>query len=172
MTGKSAMQTISYSDDPSDRLMELFTTLGRMNSLRDPLASMVEAMGFTPPQLHAVMWVGKEGRLTMGVLAQRLGVTEKTVTGIVDRLEAAGYARRVRDSADRRVVMVELEQKGLGAYRDLDAEVRRKLVMFLSLLDPADQNALFRILEQLLEKLSSRAPRSAGHTSDDDKTSP
>lgn len=165
------MQNISYSDDPATRLTELLTTLGRMNSLRDPLASLVEAMGLTPPQLHAVMWLGTDERLTMGEVAQRVGVTEKTVTGIVDRLEAQDYVRRVRDSADRRVVQVELTEKGLAAYREFDAEIRRKFVLFLSLLEPADEQALLRILERLVKRLSSQGRQDSPSSPDEEAAS-
>jgi DNA-binding MarR family transcriptional regulator len=48
------------------------------------------------------------GRMTAGVLAQRSGLTTGAVTTVIDRLEKAGYARRVRDKKDRRKVFVEL----------------------------------------------------------------
>jgi MarR family 2-MHQ and catechol resistance regulon transcriptional repressor len=35
-----------------------------------------------------------------------------TVTGVIDRLEAAGHVRRERDSRDRRVVWVVLTEEG------------------------------------------------------------
>jgi DNA-binding MarR family transcriptional regulator len=52
--------------------------------------------------------VQNQGRLTAGRLAQLSGLTTAAVTAVLDRLERAGYARRVRDSDDRRQVMVEL----------------------------------------------------------------
>ena len=46
------------------------------------------------------------GPLTPGELGRLSGFGSGTVTGIVDRLEQAGYARRDRDPADRRKVLV------------------------------------------------------------------
>jgi len=42
--------------------------------------------------------------MTPGRLRERLGLTSGAVTACVDRLERAGHIRRVRESADRRVV--------------------------------------------------------------------
>ncbi|MFD8573317.1 MarR family winged helix-turn-helix transcriptional regulator [Streptomyces sp. NPDC057694] len=42
--------------------------------------------------------------LTPSLLRQRLGLTSGAVSACVDRLERAGHVKRVRESADRRVV--------------------------------------------------------------------
>jgi len=52
--------------------------------------------------------VENQGPMTAGRLAQLSGLTTAAVTAVLDRLERAGYARRVRDAADRRQVIVEL----------------------------------------------------------------
>src|SRR5687768_2268714 len=52
--------------------------------------------------------VENQGPLTAGRLAQLSGLTTAAVTAVLDRLERAGYARRVRDADDRRQVIVEL----------------------------------------------------------------
>lgn len=46
--------------------------------------------------------------MTAGALAEELGLTTGAITTLLDRLEQAGFARRVRDTADRRCVLVEL----------------------------------------------------------------
>jgi DNA-binding MarR family transcriptional regulator len=52
-----------------------------------------------------------EGPLTAGRIAELSGLTSGAITGVLDRLERAGYARRVRDPHDRRRVLVELSQR-------------------------------------------------------------
>jgi len=54
------------------------------------------------------------GPLTAGQLAEITGLTTGAVTGVIDRLEKAGFARRERDPADRRRVIVQpmLEKAG------------------------------------------------------------
>ncbi len=50
------------------------------------------------------------GPLTAGQLAKESGLTTGAITPLVDRLEAAGYVRRRRDTADRRKVFVEITE--------------------------------------------------------------
>ena len=93
------------------QLHHLLMDLGRHRSLRDPVGALCEDMQLTPPQAHTLMWLGEDGALTMGVLARRAGITEKTITGVVDRLEASGLLERVRSEEDRRSVSVRLTEK-------------------------------------------------------------
>ncbi|MFD6156568.1 MarR family winged helix-turn-helix transcriptional regulator [Nocardia sp. NPDC060256] len=48
------------------------------------------------------------GPVPAGTIAEHTGLTTGAVTGLVDRLEKAGYAKRTRDPQDRRKVLVEL----------------------------------------------------------------
>jgi DNA-binding MarR family transcriptional regulator len=47
----------------------------------------------------------------MAYLAELTGLSSGAMTAALDRLERAGYARRVRDASDRRRVLVELTDK-------------------------------------------------------------
>lgn len=50
--------------------------------------------------------LARNGPMTAGALAEATGYTTGAVTGVIDRLEAAGFAERDRDPADRRRVIV------------------------------------------------------------------
>src|SRR5687768_13622025 len=66
-----------------------------------------EEQGITGAQfgvLRCVADAGPEG-LMLSDLSRRLMVTCGNITGVVDRLEQAGYLRRERQCDDRRVVM-------------------------------------------------------------------
>ena len=47
------------------------------------------------------------GPLTAGQIAEATGLTTGAVTGVIDRLEKAGYVRREKDPSDRRRVIVQ-----------------------------------------------------------------
>jgi DNA-binding MarR family transcriptional regulator len=49
----------------------------------------------------------RTGPITAGELAQRTGLTTGAITGVIDRLEKAGFVRRAKDRADRRRVVIE-----------------------------------------------------------------
>lgn len=156
------MQDISEAeslDGDAERLRELLLALGRRRPLRDPISTTMEEMELTPPQLHALLWLGSDGPLTMGDLARRGGITEKTITGVVDRLERLGLAERVRGSADRRVVRARLTRKGGNTYRRLDDQMKEKLRRILARLDAADRRDLFRILGNLFASLAAESSK-------------
>lgn len=141
------------------RIRELMTLFGRRRSLRDPIAASCEGTDLTPVQIHLLLSLGNDGPTTMGDLARRGAVTEKTITGIVDRLERDGLVLRERDPEDRRVVRVRLAPAGEALFRRIDAGITAKLVAFLGLMDPEDRGHLLRILEKLNVRLGEQPGR-------------
>jgi DNA-binding MarR family transcriptional regulator len=49
----------------------------------------------------------RHGPLTAGELAEGTGLTTGAITGVIDRLEKAGFVRRAKDPGDRRRVIIE-----------------------------------------------------------------
>ncbi|HEY2542302.1 MAG TPA: MarR family transcriptional regulator [Gaiellaceae bacterium] len=70
-----------------------------------------EYLGINTTDGHAIDVIDRAGRITAGDLARELRLSTGAVTAIVDRLEKAGYARRVPDPDDRRRVLVEVTPK-------------------------------------------------------------
>jgi DNA-binding MarR family transcriptional regulator len=87
-------------------LISEFRAAGNQDSAFDNLAA--EKLGLNRTDLHCINIIENSGGLTAGELAKEAGPTTGAVTGVVDRLERAGYARRVSDPADRRRVKVEV----------------------------------------------------------------
>ncbi|GAA0471828.1 MarR family transcriptional regulator [Paractinoplanes deccanensis] len=56
--------------------------------------------------LDCLNLIGRDGPLTPGALAKAAGLPPATVTGVLDRLENAGWIARERDVTDRRAVLV------------------------------------------------------------------
>ena len=57
-----------------------------------------ERIGINPTDLNCLNILSLGGKLTAGQLAQATGLTTASITGVVDRLEEAGYVRRERDA--------------------------------------------------------------------------
>ena len=160
------MQTIGSTEHPAAEadldadvaaVHGLMLDLGRLGPLRDPIAASCETSGLTPPQIHTLLSLGHDGGLAMGELARRGGITEKTMTGIVDRLEAAGLVQRERDPADRRLVRVRLTEPGRGTCSTIESHIKARMRGFFALLGRDDRCALRRILENLHQRLVRRA---------------
>ena len=78
-----------------------------------------EYLGVNTTDARAIDLIDQAGRITAGDLAHDLRLSTGAVTAIVDRLERAGYARRVRDPDDRRRVLVEVTPAVKKASREI-----------------------------------------------------
>lgn len=76
------------------------------------------AHGLGRSDLNAIMWisagVSSDRPITVGELAQRIGLSPAAATALVDRLESAGHVTRVRDPANRRRVHVRMQDRALA----------------------------------------------------------
>lgn len=94
-----------------DALLEAFEREGRVQALRTVMFhnAVSARAGLNVTDFNCVNLLSMEGPLTAGEIAQRTGLTRGgAVTTMIDRLEAAGYVRRERDTADRRRVLVQV----------------------------------------------------------------
>jgi DNA-binding MarR family transcriptional regulator len=68
--------------------------------------AVANVAGISGSDLECMDFLNLEGRATAGRLAEVTGLTTGAITGVVDRLEKAGYVRRERDETDRRKVFI------------------------------------------------------------------
>jgi len=86
--------------------------------------SMAERVGLGATEEKTLDLLGRLGPLTAGEIASHTGLTTPSVTGLIDRLESKGMVRRVRDSHDRRRVIVEPNQRRLAELDRLFSSVQ------------------------------------------------
>ncbi|HTU79900.1 MAG TPA: MarR family transcriptional regulator [Solirubrobacteraceae bacterium] len=70
--------------------------------------AVADALGVNRTDMRCMDVLEREGPVTAGRLAEASGLTSGAITSVLDRLERAGYARRVPDPSDRRRVLVEI----------------------------------------------------------------
>ena len=95
-----------------DELIREFRASGNLDDAFDNLAA--QRLGVNETDLHCLNIIENSGGLTAGELAVEAGLTTGAVTGVVDRLERVGFARRIPDPDDRRRVKVEVTPKFYG----------------------------------------------------------
>ncbi len=92
-------------------------------------------------------------RLTPCALAERIGVTRATTTGLLDGLEKCGYLRREGSAEDRRSVYVHLLPAG-RRFLDTMMPVRfRHMAKIMAGLSQRDRNTLRRLLMKVAQGL-------------------
>ena len=114
----------------ADELIHLARAHEAANDAFDEVAR--EKLGINRTDLRCLNIVDNHGPMTAGRLAELSGLTTAAVTSVLDRLERAGYARRMRDQEDRRQVMVEvtplLAERATPIWGPLGEEARSALV--------------------------------------------
>lgn len=68
--------------------------------------SIAQKVGMGMNELKCAEFLVRIGPMSAGKLAEMAGLTTGAITGIVDRLEKAGWAKRVADPNDRRRVII------------------------------------------------------------------
>lgn len=78
--------------------------------------------GLTVPQIMIVQLLFQYEKLKVSELSNKMSLTNSTVSGIIDRLEKMDIATRRRSKEDRRIVYIELSNKGkelIGDFKDI-----------------------------------------------------
>jgi DNA-binding MarR family transcriptional regulator len=99
----------SKKTEQIEELIREFRESTNEDTAFDNLAA--QRLGVNDTDLHCLNIIENSGGSTAGELATQAGLTTGAVTGVIDRLEKAGFARRVADPADRRRVKVEVTPK-------------------------------------------------------------
>ncbi len=91
-----------------------------------------------------------EGPITMGELSHDLEVPLSTATRTMDWLVNNGYTQRLPDPNDRRVVRVELTERGDKTYQAISTFMFEKVEQALSQLTPAERDQFLLLLNKVL----------------------
>ena len=68
-------------------------------------------VGISSTDLECLDFVATHEPVTAGALAQETGMTTGAITGVIDRLERAGFVKRTRPESDRRKVLISTTAK-------------------------------------------------------------
>jgi DNA-binding MarR family transcriptional regulator len=85
--------------------------------------SIAIRLGLSDSDVEALETLIDTGAATAGRLAELMGLTTGAVTRLIDRLEQAGYVRRVGDPSDRRRVIVEVVPEKAAAIEAMFASL-------------------------------------------------
>jgi DNA-binding MarR family transcriptional regulator len=131
-----------------DQVRRLITAVRTEQVANDFVDEQVNAfMGINRTDGRCLDIVDQHKRITAGRLAAESGLTTGAVTALVDRLEAAGYLRRVRDLEDRRRIFIETTERAHAFTRRLFSSIGPMLQGMMEQLTPAGVEAIIYFLE-------------------------
>ena len=130
-----------------DRLLEI----GEL--FQKDMARAFDGTPLTSARTRVLWELQHTGPSTQHVLAERLDVSPRNITGLVDALEAGGYVARSPHPSDRRATIVSLTasaQRMMGEMQRDHAELTDDL---LGAVEPADRAALERGVDAIAARL-------------------
>ena len=135
--------------------------------------AVAQRLGLGPSDSQLISLLNLHGPLTPGRLAELTGLTTGTVTGVIDRLERAGFVRRERDTTDRRKVLVTPVAEAMATMGEHYRHHGEQLDAVLGTRDDAQLRAIADFLAELTSSGSgalvapppSAGPRGSGTAS-------
>lgn len=137
-------------EDGNASLNSLLVSL--FNSVLDTEAKAIITKDYsdiTENDMHIIEAVGISTPKKVSEIAKSLNVTPGTMTVNIDNLEKKGYVTRERSESDKRVVFINLTEKGKKAFfhhRDFHKKMIKSAVANLS---DDERDALMRCLTKL-----------------------
>jgi DNA-binding MarR family transcriptional regulator len=120
-------------------------------AIQDYSQEVSNSFGITGPQLWAMKMISQHAGLALGDLSRKMYLHPSTVTGVIDRLESKGYVVRDRDSADRRVVNVNLTRAGQDLVAKAPNPIQGKMIYGLMKLSENELNIIYESVKRLAE---------------------
>jgi DNA-binding MarR family transcriptional regulator len=126
------------------------------DQLQIRFARLFREYGLTSSQYNVLRILRGEGKpLPILEIASRTITVVPGITGLIDRLEQAGFVKRLRCEKDRRVIFVTLTDCGTKTLATLDKPLLALHRQLLGHLGQGDLHDLIRLLEKLREPWTS-----------------
>ena len=110
-------------------------------------------LNLTFPQALVLTVLGEGDPIPISTLAERTGSANSTVSGIVDRLEKLGLAKRQRSELDRRVIYVCATEKYAALRDKTSTDVSGYFDSLLPTMPEEDRTRSASALQKLAEAL-------------------
>lgn len=139
-----------------------FQTISRARKLGNAITSLrnrnAQSMGLTAAQSEAIRFILRyrgEEPLTAAGLTEALQLSQSTVAGILNRLEAKEFIRRVPAPEDRRKCLILPTQKGLELEERLRESAAKSQQILFQGMTEAEQREFDRLLAMGLQSIQS-----------------
>jgi len=123
-------------------------------SMRHKFYHSMHDSGFTLPQLSVISMLEKHGEQKVSELSLKMGLSDSTVSGILDRLEQKDILKRERTKDDRRVVKISLTGKSQKFCKDFRRKKEKYFTQLLKNLSEQEIKDIIKGLEILNHALA------------------
>ncbi len=116
---------------------------------------LLNLFALTGPQVVVLREIGRFDQIRIGDLASRVSLSNATTTGIVDRLERAGFVSRIRSLRDRRQVLLTLTESGNRLLEAAPPLLQDRFVQEMRNLPPDEQWRIVQVLDRVSQMMGA-----------------
>lgn len=113
------------------------------------LSQKVAGLNVTSVQAMVIGFLHDGDRITSGELGKKSDLDSATLTGILDRLEAAGLIARKGDPNDRRAIQIHLTEKGRKTAEEATRMIEKANLEFLTPFSRSEKDELMRLMMKI-----------------------
>jgi len=118
------------------------------------LLEFFQEVDISQSQLLTIMAIYEKKTCRLSELSTKMGISDPTASGLVDRLSKARYVNREQDPDDRRAVCIALTNKGVHLAKKFRSAVSDRWVEILQQISKRDREEFIRILREIRSKVS------------------
>ncbi|MHB0800393.1 MarR family transcriptional regulator [Bacillus thuringiensis] len=130
-----------------DKIQALAFSIGK--KMQTELLEQMQATGLTPPQYYILKILDHYGASRATTLAKKMYVKPSAITVMIDRLIDQELVERYHDKDDRRVVIIELTEKGKTRVEEAMTARNEHIAKYFSHLELQEREDLLRLFEKL-----------------------
>ena len=136
--------------------VKIFKSIKRIgHMLKHSIGQHFNPMNLTGPQGMMMGILSHDGEMKISDLSEKIGLSNSTVSGIIDRLEKQGLVERTRSTEDRRVVYVKVSAEFQQNSKETFCRMEKNFEDILKKATPGEIDAIIKgldTLEQLIDK--------------------
>ena len=111
------------------------------------------AEGMSIMEFRMLKSLNEKGPQPMVKLAEANMISQGWVTNLIDRLEEKGYAQRIRDQQDRRVIKISSTGEGSSFYKAIKEVHERFIMQTLKFMDEKECKGVIEALHKIEDQL-------------------
>jgi MarR family transcriptional regulator, organic hydroperoxide resistance regulator len=140
--------------EDANESMEVITLIKEVMSLmKQSMSKGFENEGMTMPQGMVIGTLSRLGKMKINELSKHLGLSNSTISGIIDRLEKQETVERIRSDEDKRVVYVSLSAKFESQHQNFHKKMEESVRNIMNKGTPEEKHKIiegFAMLKELL----------------------
>lgn len=111
--------------------------------------------GVSIAQCHAIVEIGREGKISLVDLANMLGLDKSTMSRTINNLVESGLVLRDLDMENRRYVSIQLTEKGISVFKNIEETMEEYYKSIFNTIPEDKRSQVLESLQLLKEAVES-----------------